>query len=1365
MANTLDLIAKHEGFSSEAYWDHNQWSVGYGSYAGSRDRNTPPTINNISRAEGRQLLAQQLPAYERSVGKYDSTYNWTDNERAALTSFAYNIGSIDQLTANGTRSREEIAAKMLEYNKASGRELSGLTSRRRDEQALFLGDTPFNGAPPAYGGTGSSEATGGTDPGPATPGAPTPTNLASAESLSDIVTSMENNGEWWRNALDEYQNYTYHLELFIVNQQDARDFLQSEAINIDSIISNSWPGSDIQYITIAETGVTTEFNIQDLEIQSLGAGSNSTSKLAGTATRLSFSIVQVGNTSLNDNLMNAALLSGYASIPDAKYFLKVNFKGYDDNGTVITSESQNLTKVFPFVISNVNDVPSSTDARGTITTIDGTITQDYATSRSIDMTQHNFEFKIKETLDETLKEFFSALNENITENDFSTEKPDENQYVHTYNYELDPDTMQLFGNSPMNGDEPNVGGAANNTVGTRTGAVNVSEQIGVVVPGLSIIDIIYDICIQSIDVRTELTEERDTFTKVISVLPTASPKPDGLNPLIGETGHEVEYFITTKNHIVIQNNSDNVNKVTKSAQLVNEIFDNNQCKKIYYYQYTGLNDQILDFNISMNRQLMKAYNLPKDEAYAQRFIDSNANIIEDLNPRAKARIQELQGQLSAMEVDRSEANVNLEGIRSEIENQSESITDSVVAGQRDALLAAGVDPALANATAEGLRDKPLQAQLQAAQQYDPDILSETADARGALSGLTDSFNSVSDTLNSLSDAANNAQRQIDEVTIQALGAQVAQSTNQQINNISENFAGSVTGIGNSNQIIMENLDDNMISTLTTQQLEDIVEALMVNPVIFKRGVLPYLTEKSNVRIYTSSNEVEVDLAKEKFYEAINMDISMQKLKMTIKGDPYWIDTYFTPKTAKEFYGTKNALDDYKNNPMALNGANYVVVTTNKAAGVDELDNTKIAHLATMLYAVRNVTSSFSGGQFVQQLDMIKVAVPDSFNAVNPFMSTVSVDNGEEEVMSQSLEPANPGETVVPETTVVPIEELQNPNNLPIGAGNRAVEDENGNIGLQLDPDGAPNANLALQAIANNLLENDGIPTAEQSRQYNKVKSQVEYYCQQGNESSCLALRQTNDTVDKMIVQNIAGEPPYDNAQIVRDINESGIEVTPEGIAVIQESMKANGHETFNADDIEGITQEEVDAFTQKVDDDAASFYIGPNGIVENPSDGVISADMVDISNGNNPYSSRASKVQSISDGSNGFRSVSAEIPADTLTPIEYEKAQQLQTELRQRIQAKPLNEMTTEEYQEVKDLESGINGMVDAATTGERGEQNIQFREQRRDNEIAELEAQEAEVQADLDSWYWSKSGRTEDENKLADIQKQLEQKRSEDYR
>ena len=1195
------------------------------------------------------------------------------------------------------------------------------------------------------------------------------TNYNNAESLSDIVTSMENNNEWWENALDQYQNYTYHLELFVVKQKDAAEFLLNEAQDLDSIISNSWPGSDIQYITIAETGVTTEFNIQDLEIQSLGAGSSSVSRLAGTATKLSFSIIQVGNTSLNDNLMNAALLSGYASIADAKYFLKVNFKGYNDDGSTIRSENQNLTKVFPFVISNVGDVPSSTDARGTITTIEGTITPDYAVSRSVNLIQHNFEFDIKETLKETIEEFFATLNENIQKNDFSTADAANNQYIHTYEFEFDNDFMTEFGESMMNGDEPNVGGSARNQVATRTGSVNISQQTGVITPGLSIIDILYDICIQSIDIRTELTTEKDTFTKTVSILPDASPKPNGLNPLSGEAGHNVKYFITTKNQIVVQNNYDNANKITNSAKMVKEIFDRQQCKKIYYYQFTGLNDQILDLNISLNRQLIKAYNLPKDDAFAQRFIEGNEQIIQDLNPRAKAKLAELQSQLSTLEGDRTAATENLDSIRSQVENSSEELTNAIVSGQRDALLAQGVDPQFASASAEAIRDKPLQAQLQAAQQYDPDILNTISEEREKYNELLEGYNSAETGVNTVDTLLRDIERQVDEVTMQALGANFSAYANSQVSDVSENFSGIAGQLSSSNQIIMEELDDDLISTLTTQQLEDIVEALLVNPVIFKRGVLPYLTEKSNTRIYTSSNEKEVDLAKEKFYEAVNMDISMEQLKLTIKGDPYWIDTYLTPKTAKELFGNSNAIDTYRSHPTAINGANYVTIVTNKAAGVDENDNTKIANLATMLYAVRTVTSSFSNGQFVQQLDMIRIPVPDSFLPVNPFFSTTTVDLDEETVMGQIVNDPDKddprGREQTPAPVVVPIEELPNPNNFPLGAGSVAVIDPDNNVGLLLDPDGAPNANSSLRSLTNNLLENDGIPTAEQAEQFNKTKSQVEYYCAQGNQSSCIELQSVNNTIDKMIVQNIAGEPPYDNAQIVNDINESGIEVTPEGISIIQESMKANGHDTFNADDIDGITQAEVDAYTQKVDDDAAAFYVGTNGIVENPSDGTVSADMIDISGDNNPYVSRGSRLRATSDSTGtGFRSVNSEIPKDTLTPIEYEKAQSIQNEIRQKLKDKKLSEMTEQEYREVKELERGVNGMVESATTGERGEQNVQFKEQRRDRQVAILEEQEAEIQSDLDSWYWTSAGRKEDEEKLAEVQKQLEEKRNEEY-
>lgn len=71
------------------------------------------------------------------MDKY-SAYNWTQPEFDALVSFAYNIGSIDGLTAKGTRTRSEIAAKILEYNKAGGKVLSGLIRRRQEERKLFL---------------------------------------------------------------------------------------------------------------------------------------------------------------------------------------------------------------------------------------------------------------------------------------------------------------------------------------------------------------------------------------------------------------------------------------------------------------------------------------------------------------------------------------------------------------------------------------------------------------------------------------------------------------------------------------------------------------------------------------------------------------------------------------------------------------------------------------------------------------------------------------------------------------------------------------------------------------------------------------------------------------------------------------------------------------------------------------------------------------------------------------------------------------------------------------------------------------------------------------------------------------------------
>jgi GH24 family phage-related lysozyme (muramidase) len=125
------------------YWDVAQWSIGYGSYAGSRNRSQRPNIQ-WTPAQADQALRTQLVPYRRNVESINRSgrYGWTSSQLDALTSFAYNLGSINELTQNGTRSNREIADKMMEYVNAGGQRLPGLVARRQIEREKFLNGMP-----------------------------------------------------------------------------------------------------------------------------------------------------------------------------------------------------------------------------------------------------------------------------------------------------------------------------------------------------------------------------------------------------------------------------------------------------------------------------------------------------------------------------------------------------------------------------------------------------------------------------------------------------------------------------------------------------------------------------------------------------------------------------------------------------------------------------------------------------------------------------------------------------------------------------------------------------------------------------------------------------------------------------------------------------------------------------------------------------------------------------------------------------------------------------------------------------------------------------------------------------------------------
>ncbi len=141
--NGIAFIKEHEGFCGRVYTcAGGADTIGYGT------TNADFAVTGVKVKAGltctkaqadEWLRATIAKKYGPAVNRYDGVYRWTQAEFDALVSFEYNLGKIDQLTANGTRDRATIAAKLLEYVKAGGKANDGLLSRRKDECDMFLG--------------------------------------------------------------------------------------------------------------------------------------------------------------------------------------------------------------------------------------------------------------------------------------------------------------------------------------------------------------------------------------------------------------------------------------------------------------------------------------------------------------------------------------------------------------------------------------------------------------------------------------------------------------------------------------------------------------------------------------------------------------------------------------------------------------------------------------------------------------------------------------------------------------------------------------------------------------------------------------------------------------------------------------------------------------------------------------------------------------------------------------------------------------------------------------------------------------------------------------------------------------------------
>ena len=135
-AKGLQLLKQFEGCRLTAYWDVNGYSIGYGHHA--KDITKGVTIDQKAADE---FLKKDVARFEKAVNALK--YDFNQNQFDALVDFAYNCGAgnLLKLTANNTRSIQQISYKIPAYCKAGGVRLMGLVRRRNAEQELF--NTPI----------------------------------------------------------------------------------------------------------------------------------------------------------------------------------------------------------------------------------------------------------------------------------------------------------------------------------------------------------------------------------------------------------------------------------------------------------------------------------------------------------------------------------------------------------------------------------------------------------------------------------------------------------------------------------------------------------------------------------------------------------------------------------------------------------------------------------------------------------------------------------------------------------------------------------------------------------------------------------------------------------------------------------------------------------------------------------------------------------------------------------------------------------------------------------------------------------------------------------------------------------------------
>lgn len=386
--------------------------------------------------------------------------------------------------------------------------------------------------------------------------------------VKDALTSIEDN------VLDKFDLPTYHLRFYMMSDDAIR-------LNIFG------PKAQNQRVVIAESGVT-KIEIDEVEIKSV-SGISRTAGI-GTATEFSLSLKEPFGASLLDQISNAAKFLGVKNFAKVPFFLEVSFKGRkagdgQNQAAGSRGELADLVWTWPIILTKMSlDVNTG----GTVYQIQAAIYGDLASTNPISDAQKPMSVEAI-----TVGEFFTEYQKLM--NDRAKEKKNSAAYEHAdiYEFFIDEDIAKAQIVPDLIEERQSR---------DATFAVKDDKIAFTFVPPISVDRVVENVLSLTsffeVDfIGDDTTSEDDTFTRLYRVI---------TDTIMGEYDEVRSDYQRTYRYLIIPYEMSTVttpakkNAVQTDEQLYNAKVRKGRVRKLYNYIYTGLNDQVLDFELVFN---------------------------------------------------------------------------------------------------------------------------------------------------------------------------------------------------------------------------------------------------------------------------------------------------------------------------------------------------------------------------------------------------------------------------------------------------------------------------------------------------------------------------------------------------------------------------------------------------------------------------------------------------------------------------------------------------------------------------------------------------------------------------------------------